>query len=73
MTIESDLVTMTLLSSWMRPWYKTDELVGDEMMLKAEMRMGLRMKIGPKILVYIGLRMKICLSALSSSFPMVSH
>ena len=73
MTIESDLVTMTLLSSWMRPWYKTDELVGDEMMLKAEMRMGLRMKIGPGILVCIGQGMKICLSALSSSFPMVSH
>ena len=71
--MESDLVAVTLLFGWMRPQYKVDELVGAEMMLKAEMRMGLRMKIRPGILVCMGLGMKMCLSALSSSFPTVSH
>ena len=42
-------------------------------MLRAEMRMGLEMKIRPRILVCIGLGMKICLFAFSSFFPMVFH
>ena len=47
MTLKSDMVAMTLKSSWRRSYYKVDGL------LEVEMKMRLRMKIGPGIFVYM--------------------